>query len=830
MSTYKIVTKWNDVEITLNRAGIALRSSQNDWRDMYDVLNDVAGKWKELDDTQRAQIATALGGTRQKEIVLALMENWDRVAKYVKISEQSAGSASEKMQYYLESIEAATKRLKATWEEFIYSKGTVKFITGIINLATSLLDVLNKIGNWFAKFGYTSEDFKKEADDTQSKIQHNIDRINEINAMSWQDKTAKIIEEKKALEEENAELERNLKLQREKEMSSLKKEISKGYGAEVTSKATGETTRLDAVDFEKFRGSAPIENYQIKVLGAEDAIKEYQELIRMVEKSNSITEEQQEKIDAVNNTYEHTIAKLKAMKEAYDNGVAGSVELSEEDRNLIQISNDLITALNNKKQAMNEAEQALVSNARKLIENEKDADKARAALTEFVKTEIILNSSKLDLSQQISELKAVAQAAGAAEAAIRALGAVQPVIKGGQPFFQYNGKLYRSQQEALSDYWSDLSGLTKPGNYFTDDISSSGGSGSSDPNAGLKKAAQNQIKLLNKMKDKLNDIIDGINDKWDKEADALEKANDKLEQQIEYQKLLEAMAKAKSQKKMIYKDGRFQYLEDIDAISEAQNNLEEFYREKDLQDKKDYIEEQRKLELGDLEAQQKYLEDKINYWNDYIDRLDTEFAAFMDIFDDFLQKQKDGYFSDLEALKNYVESKEALAKRAATAASSALGSGNGFYGSGTGSSDTSGTTNPSTGSSTVGIGTGIAAGIGAGNVLKNRGMSKTLTGKGTSYEKYAEGTANAKGGMSVVGEKGAELRVLNRGDGIIPADITKNLWKWGTIDPERVSKSDRPNIQNYNIDVDSVNLPDVTNPEEFISGIKNLALQRAYNR
>ena len=819
--------KLNDVEITLNRAGIALRSSQNDWRDMYDVLNDVAGKWKELDDTQRAQIATALGGTRQKEIVLALMENWDRVAKYVKISEQSTGSATEKMQYYLESIEAATKRLKATWEEFIYSKGTVKFITGIINLATSLLDVLNKIGNWFAKFGYTSEDFKKEADDTQSKIQHNIDRINEINAMSWQDKTAKIIEEKKALEEENAELERNLKLQREKEMSSLKKEISKGYGAEVTSKATGETTRLDAVDFEKFRGSAPVENYQIKVLGAEDAIKEYQELIRMVEESNSITEEQQEKIDAVNNTYEHTIAKLKAMKEAYDNGVAGSVELSEEDRNLIQISNDLITALNNKKQAMNEAEQALVSNARKLIENEKDADKARAALTEFVKTEIILNRSKLDLSQQIRELNAVAMAAGAAGTAIEALGAVKPVIRGGQPFFEYNGKIYRSQQEATSAYWDDVSGLIRPGNYFTDSTSSSGGSGSSDPNAGLKKAAQNQIKLLNKMKDKLNDIIDGINDKWDKEADALEKANDKLEQQIEYQKLLEAMAKAKTQKKMIYKDGRFQYLEDTEAISKAQSDLDEFYRKKDLQDKKDNIEEQRKLELGDLEDQVKYLDKKIDYWNDYIDRLDTEFAAFMDIFDDFIEKQKAGYLNDLEALKRYVEEKEALAKRSAAASAAAM-SGGGYGGSTA--------QNPSTGApekSPLGAGATNAAIIGANSVLNalNKNKKHGAGGpKGGVKYKYAGGTTDAQGGLSMVGEHGAELRILNRGDGIIPADITKNLWKWGTIDPERIKTGSTGNIENYNIDVDNVNLPDVTSPEEFISGIRNLALQRAYNR
>nr|DAK66455.1 MAG TPA: minor tail protein [Caudoviricetes sp.] len=821
--------KLNDVETTLNRAGIALRSSQNDWRDMYDVLNDVAGKWKELDDTQRAQIATALGGTRQKEIVLALMENWDRVAKYVKISEQSTGSATEKMQYYLESIEAATKRLKATWEEFIYSKGTVKFITGIINLATSLLDVLNKIGNWFAKFGWTSEDFKKEADDTQSKIQDNIDRINEINAMSWQDKTSKIIEEKKALEEENAELERNLKLQREKEMSSLKKEISKGFGAEVTSKASGETTRLDAEDFEKFRGSAPVENYQIKVLGAEDAIKEYQELIRMVEESNSITEEQQEKIDAVNNTYEHTIAKLKAMKEAYDNGVAGSVELSEEQRTLIQISNDLITALNNKRQAMNEAEQALVSNARKLIENEKDADKARAALTEFVKTEIILNSSKLDLSQQIRELKAVAEAAGAATTAIGALGTVQSVIKGGQPFFQYNGKLYRSQQEALSDYWSDLSGLTKPGNYFADSTGGSGGSGSSDPNAGLKKAAQNQIKLLNKMKDKLNGIIDDINKKWDDEADALEKANDKLEQQIEYQKLLEAMAKAKTQKKMIYKDGRFQYLEDTEAISKAQSDLDEFYRKKDLQDQKDYIEEQRKLELGDLEDQVKYLEDKVNYWNDYIDRLDAEFSSYMDIFDDFLKKQKEGYFSDLEALKKYVEEKEALAKRSAAASAAAMSGGG--YGGATAQ-------NPSTGAPEklpIGAGAANAAIIGASGVLntlnKNNTPKRGAGGpKGAVRSKYAEGTTNAKGGMSVVGERGAELRVLNRGDGIIPADITKNLWKWGAIDPERIKTGSTGNIENYNIDVDNVNLPDVTNPEEFISGIRNLALQRAYNR
>lgn len=806
MSTDKIVTKWNDVEITLNRAGIALRSSQNDWRDMYDVLNDVAGKWKELDDTQRAQIATALGGTRQKEIVLALMENWDRVAKYVKISEQSAGSASEKMQYYLESVEAATNRLKATWEDFVYSKGTVKFLTGIINLATRLLDILNRIGDWFDKFGWTSEDFKKEADDTQSKIQDNIDRINEINAMSWQDKTAKILEEKKALEEENAELERNLKLQKEKYSKQLEKERAAGPGAIVTTKSTGKVTQFNAEQYQQFinntAGGGGL--FEIQKLTAADVAKEYDALAYSIENVNVLTEEQ---IEKVNSSLERYSAYIKVLEDSK----AAGYTLTTEEQQAIDTYHRLINAFDAKREAANEAEQALVSNARKLIENEKDADKARAALTEFVKTEIILNSSKLDLSQQIRELNAVAMAAGAAGSAIGALGTIKPVIRGGQPFFEYNGKLYRYQEEAASAYWDDVSGLIRPGSYFTDSTSSSGGSGSSDPNAGLKKAAQNQIKLLNKMKDKLNDIIDDINDKWDKEADALEKANDKLEQQIEYQKLLEAMAKAKTQKKMIYKDGRFQYLEDTEAISKAQSDLDEFYRKKDLQDKKDYIEEQRRLELGDLEDQVKYLDKKIDYWNDYIDRLDTEFAAFMDIFDDFIEKQKAGYLNDLEALKRYVEEKEALAKRSAAASAAAM-SGGGYGGSTT--------QNPSTGASTP----IVAQGHGQKYTKPHQKVNVQY------YQKYAEGTTDAQGGMSIVGERGAELRILNRGDGIIPADITKNLWKWGTIDPERIKTGSTGNVETYNIDVDNVNLPDVTSPEEFISGIKNLALQKAYNR
>ena len=45
------------------------------------------------------------------------------------------------------------------------------------------------------------------------------------------------------------------------------------------------------------------------------------------------------------------------------------------------------------------------------------------------------------------------------------------------------------------------------------------------------------------------------------------------------------------------------------------------------------------------------------------------------------------------------------------------------------------------------------------------------------YPGYARGTRNAGHGLSLVGENGPELRVLNQGDGILPSGITDNLWR-----------------------------------------------------
>lgn len=123
-----------------------------------------------------------------------------------------------------------------------------------------------------------------------------------------------------------------------------------------------------------------------------------------------------------------------------------------------------------------------------------------------------------------------------------------------------------------------------------------------------------------------------------------------------------------------------------------------------------------------------------------------------------------------------------------------------------------------------------------------------LTGTTSTYEGHTgtwswSGSKNARGthnfmpkgesGISLVGENGPELRVLTRGDNIIPADQTENLWKWSNITPQAILaklSSNGGGNTSYAFDVSRIELPNVTDAKSFVQGLKNYALQYSYKR
>lgn len=131
--------------------------------------------------------------------------------------------------------------------------------------------------------------------------------------------------------------------------------------------------------------------------------------------------------------------------------------------------------------------------------------------------------------------------------------------------------------------------------------------------------ADKQIENLEKEKDAIQETIDAINEKYDKQIEALETTNKELDKEIEREKLLKALADARAKKTLVFKNGRFTYEQDIEAISKAQADLDKFDREQQIEKEKELIEENRKNELQYSKDEQAALDAEIERWKKYKD-------------------------------------------------------------------------------------------------------------------------------------------------------------------------------------------------------------------
>ena len=224
-----------------------------------------------------------------------------------------------------------------------------------------------------------------------------------------------------------------------------------------------------------------------------------------------------------------------------------------------------------------------------------------------------------------------------------------------------------------------------------------------------KAALQDQLNAL-------KDAQDAINNKYDVELKKITNVNDALDDRIEYEKLLENLAKAKASKQLVFKNGRYQYMQDLDAISAAQGAIYDYNREKQIEAKKEAIEKRRQQELDKIAKQQEEINKKLS----------------------------------------------------------------------------------------------------------------SLTG-------YASGTLSAAGGISMVGENGPEMRILNRGDGILNTNTTINLLKWSRITPQdmMMRASVDKNVDGLVFNNTTMSFPNIStehDAKKFVESVKSLAYQRAYHR
>lgn len=345
--------------------------------------------------------------------------------------------------------------------------------------------------------------------------------------------------------------------------------------------------------------------------------------------------------------------------------------------------------------------------------------------------------------------------------------------------------------------------------------------------------------------DKIEELEDEINKKYDDKLDALEEANDALNDQIQLEEKLEALAKAKTTKKMVYSNGQFVYMDDIDSISAAQGELDALNREREQEQQKAEIEAQRKQELIDnrIEERKKEWQDYIDTWGSIVDNYEKQQDKLLasQIFGISLEEQN--WQKRIGNAKKFADEYANIMSQISMIENiqSAASAGGGL------------TVDPSIDYSAKMLQaksedeflywsayrdakiqqTGSESKITSGKIRSNEQLYKDWK----KVQGYAIGTYASKSGLAMLGENGPELGVLKGGTGILPADITKNLWAWGSTTPaqmmyalDSVSSQNSGGVNMNNVVLEFPNVRDGNDAKDFVTNVVNLAYQKAYKR
>lgn len=141
----------NKVEAALKSAGVALRDTKGEFRDLDDVFLELSSKWNGLDMMTQRYVATMAAGSRQQSRFIAMMSDYDRTLELVDAAYNSSGASQKQFEKTQDSLESKLNKLTNAWNEFLMGISNSSVIKGAVDLLTGILNVVNKVTGAFGE-------------------------------------------------------------------------------------------------------------------------------------------------------------------------------------------------------------------------------------------------------------------------------------------------------------------------------------------------------------------------------------------------------------------------------------------------------------------------------------------------------------------------------------------------------------------------------------------------------------------------------------------------------------------------------------------------------
>ena len=137
-------TTLNKYSAALASVGVQIKDTSGQLRDMDFILNDLGAKWQTLSKDTQVALAQVVGGVRQYNQIISLMDNWDAFEMNLDIAFNAEGELNKQAEIYAESWEAAQNRVQAALESIYSALIDDTFFINMNNMFADLLDIVKQ--------------------------------------------------------------------------------------------------------------------------------------------------------------------------------------------------------------------------------------------------------------------------------------------------------------------------------------------------------------------------------------------------------------------------------------------------------------------------------------------------------------------------------------------------------------------------------------------------------------------------------------------------------------------------------------------------------------
>jgi len=117
------------------------------FKSTYQILDELSAKWDTLGDKAKATLVEDLAGKNRASIFTGLVQNFDQARAALQTSIDSEGSAMREHEKWMDSIEARTNVLKASFQTLSQDFLNSDLVKGGISLLTELTNGFDKLIN-----------------------------------------------------------------------------------------------------------------------------------------------------------------------------------------------------------------------------------------------------------------------------------------------------------------------------------------------------------------------------------------------------------------------------------------------------------------------------------------------------------------------------------------------------------------------------------------------------------------------------------------------------------------------------------------------------------